>query len=219
MGKLLEIHKLQKRFGDNVVLSEVNINIECGKIYTLCGNNGSGKSTLFNIISGFLNPTTGSIIYKGKDITSLPPYRICNKGIRRTFQDLRLAKRLSVIENVMLSMQKKMFGSINQSIVRSAYEILDRVSLSDKAKEIAGKISFGQQKLLTLGCCIASDADLFLLDEPVAGIDENNQQVIIEIVKELGSKGKTVLQIEHDEKYIKWTSDLVMCLQKGNITC
>lgn len=219
MGNLLEIHDVYQKFGDNVVLSGVNLVVERGKIYTVLGNNGSGKSTLFNIISGFLTPTSGRVEYRGKDITGLTPFRVCDLGIRRTFQDLRLAKKMTVLENVLLSLQTKMFGSFDKTVMDDAYAILESVSLLEKAKERAGEISFGQQKLLTLGCCIACSADLLLLDEPVAGIDANNQMLIMELVMKLRTQEKTILQIEHDDRYIKSTSDSVFCLEKGKIVC
>ena len=146
-------------------------------------------------------------------------YRINRLGIGRTFQDLRLATQMTVQENILLALEKKMFAYPTRQQQDRTGEILEKVSLREKRSELAGEISYGQQKLLTLGCCIANNADLLLIDEPVAGIDTENRAKIIALVKDLKNEGKTILQIEHHAGYIEATSDVTFNLENGTIAC
>ena len=201
------------------VLSNVNLSINKGHIYTLTGGNGSGKTTLLNIISGFILPTKGSLSFKGRNLIGLTPYKINRLGIGRTFQDLRLAMQMTVKENVIMAFEKKMFGRLSSKQLFNVDEILEKMSLANKANEPAGEISYGQQKLLTLACLLANDADLLLIDEPVAGIDRSNFIKIVDIILELKQLGKTIIQIEHHQEYIAATSDVILHMEKGKIEC
>jgi branched-chain amino acid transport system ATP-binding protein len=212
---MLQIKDIHKSFGDVRVLNGVNLHLEKGFVYTLKGGNGSGKTTLINIVSGFHAPSSGSILFKGRKIVRFAPYRVNRLGIGRTFQDLRLAAQMTVYENVMLALEKRMFAYPNDVQKKRADEILEKVSLTEKRNELAGEISYGQQKLLTVGCCIANDADLLLIDEPVAGIDRDNLIKITNLVNQLKQEGKTILQIEHNTDYIRATSDRIFQLEKG----
>lgn len=208
--KMLKLKDIHKSFGDVRVLNGVNLRLEKGCVYTLKGGNGSGKTTLINIISGFLEPTQGIVEFKGKKIARFAPYRVNRLGIGRTFQDLRLATQMTVYENILLALEKKLFANPSKEQQKRADEILEKVSLSEKRNELAGEISYGQQKLLTIGCCIANDADLLLIDEPVAGIDKDNLLKITNLIKQLKQEGKTILQIEHNTDYINATSDRIL---------
>ena len=212
---MLELKNIHKSFGDVRVLNGTSLSLEQGFIYTLKGGNGSGKTTLINIISGFLKPDEGSVELKRNRVTQFMPFRVNRLGIGRTFQDLRLATQMTVYENIMLALEKKKFAYPNNNLRNRADEILETVSLSKKKNELAGEISYGQQKLLTIGCCIANNAELLLIDEPVAGIDKDNRIKIIQIVKQLKQNGKTILQIEHHPDYIKETSDHILQIEKG----
>ena len=207
---MLELKDIHKSFGDVQVLNGVNLRLEKGFVYTLRGGNGSGKTTLINIISGYLAPTKGVVRFKGKKIAKFAPYYINRLGIGRTFQDLRLATQMTVYENILLALEKKMFANPDKEQKERADEILEKVSLTEKRNELAGEISYGQQKLLTIGCCIANNADLLLIDEPVAGIDKDNILKITNLIKQLKQEGKTILQIEHNTDYINATSDYVL---------
>jgi branched-chain amino acid transport system ATP-binding protein len=182
------------------------------------GGNGAGKTTLINIISGYLKPDEGSVELKGEKIARFLPFRVNKMGIGRTFQDLRLATQMTVYENILLALEKRMFAYPTKEQKKRADEILEKVSLSEKRNELAGEISYGQQKLLTLGCCIANNADLLLIDEPVAGIDKDNRLKIIQLVKQLKQEGKTILQIEHHPDYISETSDYILQME-GGVVC
>jgi branched-chain amino acid transport system ATP-binding protein len=212
---MLELRNIRKSFGDVHVLNGVHLRLEKGLVYTLRGGNGSGKTTLVNIISGFLKPDEGSIELKGEKIIQFRPFRVNRLGIGRTFQDLRLATQMTVYENILLALEKRIFAFPDKNQQKRVDEILEAVSLSEKRSELAGEISYGQQKLLTIGCCIANNADMLLIDEPVAGIDKNNQLKIIQLVERLKQEGKTILQIEHYPDYIEETSDYVLQMEKG----
>ncbi|MCL2645573.1 MAG: ATP-binding cassette domain-containing protein [Phycisphaerales bacterium] len=214
---MLVLNDIYKSFGDAQVLSGVNLRLENGAVYTLKGGNGSGKTTLINVISGFLAPSRGSVEFKGKKIAKFAPYRVNRLGIGRTFQDLRLATQMTTYENILLAMQTGLFAYPSKEQKKRADEILETVSLLAKRDELAGEISYGQQKLLTLGCCIANNADFLLLDEPVAGIDKDNLLKITGLVKQLKHAGKTILQIEHNTAYIDATSDQTFRIEKGVI--
>ncbi|MCL2220621.1 MAG: ATP-binding cassette domain-containing protein, partial [Chitinispirillia bacterium] len=212
---MLELKNIHKSFGDVQVLNGTNLRLEKGFIYTLKGGNGSGKTTLINIISGFLKPDKGDVELRGEKVMRFLPYRVNRMGIGRTFQDLRLATQMTVYENILLALEKRMFAFPDKNQQKRADEILKIVSLTEKRNELAGEISYGQQKLLTIGCCIANNAEMLLIDEPVAGIDKDNRVKIIELVKQLKQEGKTILQIEHHPDYIKETSDHVLQMEKG----
>jgi branched-chain amino acid transport system ATP-binding protein len=207
---MLEFNNIHKSFGDVQVLNGVNLRLEKGFVYALKGGNGSGKTTLINIISGFLKPDKGSIALNGQKIVRFFPYRVNRLGIGRTFQDLRLASQMTVYENILLALEKKMFANTGREQKKRADGILEKVSLTEKRNELAGEISYGQQKLLTIGCCIANNADLLLIDEPVAGIDKDNVVKIKKLALQLKQEGKTILQIEHNTDYINATSDQVL---------
>jgi len=214
---MLELRNIYKAFSDVRILNGVDLRLEKGFAYTLKGGNGSGKTTLINIISGFLKPDEGSIELRGEKIIQFLPFRVNRLGIGRTFQDLRLATQMTVYENILLALEKRMFAYPSKEQQKRADEILETISLSEKRNELAGEISYGQQKLLTIGCCIANNAELLLIDEPVAGIDKDNQMKIIQLIKQLKHEGKTILQIEHNPDYIKETSDCVLQMERGII--
>jgi branched-chain amino acid transport system ATP-binding protein len=172
---------------------------------------------LINVISGFLKPDEGSVELKGERIARFLPFRVNRLGIGRTFQDLRLAAQMTVYENILLALEKKKFAYPDKDQRKRVDDILETVSLSEKRNELAGEISYGQQKLLTIGCCIANNAELLLIDEPVAGIDKDNRQKIIQLIKQLKQSGKTILQIEHYPDYISETSDHILQMEKGII--
>lgn len=216
---MIKLNDIHKSFGDVRVLNGVNLHLEKGFVYTLKGGNGSGKTTLINIISGFLKPDKGSVELNGKQIVKIFPFRMNRLGVGRTFQDLRLATQMTVYENILLALEKKMFAYSDTAQQNRVNEILETVSLLEKRSELAGEISYGQQKLLTIGCCIANDADLLLIDEPVAGIDKDNRLKIIKLINQLKQQGKTILQIEHHHDYIAETSDQVLQMEKGIVVC
>ncbi len=216
---VLKLENITKSFGGVSVLKNVNLELEKGAIYTLIGGNGSGKTTLINIISGFLTPDSGKILYEDKEILQLNPYKLNRLGIGRTFQNLRLAKGMTVYENILLATEKNIFSMPCNEQKRVISETLDTLSLLIEKNKLADNISYGQQKLLSLACCIASNANLLLLDEPIAGVDKENVSKIVELITIQKNKGKTILQIEHKDDYINSTSDYIFKLKNGTICC
>lgn len=226
--EILILENIEKAFGENHVLNGVNLSFEKGKIYTLVGGNGTGKSTLYNLITGFLRADKGTITFFSKKIHNASPVKINHLGITRTFQDLRLITELSVKENILLSFKNNPGEKIYNAILPSRFfkkeykefanraeAILEKIHLTQVADNLAGEISYGQQKLLTIGCCIANDAQLLLLDEPIAGIDKDNYSRIYNLLSELKKEGKTIIQIEHNHGFVQELSDGIYFLNGG----
>jgi branched-chain amino acid transport system ATP-binding protein len=214
---VLELKNVSKSFGELKLFQNLSIELEPGKIYSLMGANGSGKTTLFNILTGFIKADSGKILLNKHEINLLSPQKINRLGISRTFQDLRLINNLSVRENILLVLDKKMFHYSTKEEIIISESIMGKISLLNYSESMGGDLSYGQQKLLTLGCCLANSPKLLLLDEPISGIDKINQEKIKNIVIDLKNEGKTILQIEHNEEYIESTSDIIFFIDKSGI--
>jgi branched-chain amino acid transport system ATP-binding protein len=220
---MLKIKDIHKSFGEQHVLNGVSFDLEKGKVYTLVGGNGSGKTTLFNIISGFLRPDSGTIAFENQILNHKSPVEINKLGIARTFQDLRIIRIITVKENILLALKRnhsssifKEFKNFNKQDYNKAEEIIDQVSLTQEKDSLADEISYGQQKLLTIGCCLANNSEVLLLDEPVAGIDKDNYQKIKTLIDYISKERKRyILQVEHNLQFIKETSDHIIFLNGG----
>lgn len=206
------------------------MSLEEKKIYALLGSNGAGKTTLFNLISGFIKLQSGEIFLGAKNLTNQQPYKINRQGIGRTFQDLRLITKLTVRENIILAMQQNptdnwlnamlpenLHRSTNKALEKKADEIVEQFYLSDVTNSLAAEISYGQQKLLSLACCVANGASLLLFDEAVAGIQPEYRNKISALVKQLKEQGKTILLIEHNTEFIAEIADKIFFLHNGKI--
>src|SRR3990172_4855728 len=172
---------LRKVFNGTVAVDDVSFAIEEKTITAIIGPNGAGKTTLFNLITGFVAPDAGEISLQGNSLNGTPPYKIAQKGVSRTFQDLRLLRQLSVRDNLLLACPNQKGESLWPALLSSQVRkqtraieamlrIMDFVGLNPLMYEQAGNLSYGQQKLLTLGCCLATEAAILLLDEPGAGV-------------------------------------------------
>lgn len=212
------------------LLDNVSFELEKNRIYALMGANGSGKTTLFNIITGFIKPQSGNAFFNSNKIIGLPPNKINRLGIGRTFQDLRLISKLTVKENVLLAMKinpsqawykavlpKTIYKAEINALEEKAGEIITTCFLQDVMCSLAEEISYGQQKLLNLACCIANDAKVLLLDEPVAGINPKYQERILDILSQLRNQGKTVLLVEHNTEFLQQISDYFYFVKSGNL--
>ncbi len=170
------------------ILKNLSLSLEEKKIYALMGSNGAGKTTLFNLISGFIKPQSGEFFFKGKNLTHYQPYKINRHGIGRTFQDLRLITKLSVKENIVLAMPQNptdkwlnamlpenLYRKTIADLEKKADKIIERFFLSEVKNSNSGEISYGQQKLLSLACCVANEASLLMLDEPAAGVQPEHR--------------------------------------------
>lgn len=225
---ILQVKHISKTFGDNHILDGVSLSLEIGQISVLMGANGSGKTTLFNIISGFLKPETGVVYLKGKPMKSLSPHKIARLGLSRTFQDMRVISNLTVRENILLAFSQQ-HGETwwrvcfpnrdeEQYLGGRADEILQTCFIEDVAGSLAGQISYGQQKLLNLACCLASDAPIFLLDEPVAGVNPKYRELLAQVILGLRASNKALLIIEHNRDFIELVADKIFFLNGGRIS-
>lgn len=210
------------------ILKDLFFSLEGQKIYALMGGNGAGKTTLFNLITGFIKPQSGEILFGGKNLAHQQPYIINRQGIGRTFQDLRLITKLTVKENIILAMQhnptdnwinamlpERFYRNSNKLLAQQADDIIEEYYLNDVKNSLAGEISYGQQKLLTLACCVANGAKLLLLDEAVAGIQPEYRNKIAKLIRTLREKGKTILLIEHNTDFIADVADTIFFLHEG----
>lgn len=227
-GEVLEVRGLEKRFDGVRALAHFSCSLRAGQILGLIGPNGAGKTTLFNVVSGFIAANSGKVFYKGKDITGVPPYRITNQGISRTFQNLRLIRQISVLDNVLLSFQdqpgeklRNVFFNWRKSREREnanrkeAIGLLEETGLAHKAGDPAEELSYGQQKLLSLVCCLAAKSEVLLLDEPVAGIAPEMTERILATIRGLPSRGKSVILIEHNLDAVMQVCDRVVFMDAG----
>jgi len=225
---MLKLENTTIKFGGLTAVNEVNVEIEEGSIFGLIGPNGAGKTTLFNIISGVNKPTSGKVIFNGKEIQGIQPYKINQLGIARTYQNINLFKKMTVLENVMVgchSMSKSgFFSSIFRTkgqeeeekyIVEKSMEILEFMELKDKSSFKASNLSYGEQRRLEISRALASDPKLLLLDEPAAGMNGKEKEELSEIIKKINKKGITVLLVEHDMKLVMKITDTICVLNYG----
>jgi len=225
---LLIVSDLSKTFDGLKAVDDFSFSLAKGKIAALIGPNGAGKTTAFNIITGFLEREAGEIFLGQRKITGFPPYLIARSGIARTFQDLRLIKGLTVVENLLLARQNQAGEHFVSAVARrkkvkqeeqknreAALELLNFVGLAAKKSDSAGALSYGQQKLLALACCLATEANLLLLDEPVSGIHPNMIEKMLSLITQLVSTGKTILFIEHNIEAVMEVADQVIVMDAG----
>lgn len=225
---VLKVQNITKEFDGIKALDDLFFEIEEKSIVALIGPNGSGKTTLFNIITGFLEKDKGSIIYKGKDVTSLKPYKIARLGIGRTFQNIRLFPQISVLDNVMLAfkyetgedflaalLQTKKMKTEDRASQLKAEELLKFVGLIEKKDKLGEELSHGERKLLELARAMALDPELVLLDEPTAGLFPEMKRLMLNHIRTLKDKGKTILFIEHDMHSVMSIADKIIVLNHG----
>lgn len=226
---MLQCDKLSKQFEGVRALVNFTAVFPEAELVAIIGPNGSGKSTLFNIISGFVRANTGRCYIDDREITHLAPYRIAGYGVTRTFQEPRLVRNVSVIDNVLLAIPQQygetVIGALLQRRWRNsqtrhcalAHRLLERVGLGSYAHLWAGTLSYGQQKLLTFACSLATKAEVLLFDEPLAGLDPELSAQIETLLVTQRSKNKTVLIIEHDLEFVRRVADTVFVLVGGEL--
>jgi branched-chain amino acid transport system ATP-binding protein len=226
---LIEINHLNKSFGGIVAVNDVTTKIEEGKIYSIIGPNGAGKTTLFNLITGAYTRTSGSILYNNVPIDMRKPYEIHKMGISRTFQNIRLFSKMSVLENVMVGMHSHINASVIQSFIpgkslkvekiifKHGMEVLSIVGLADKYNEEATSLTYGQQRRLEIARALASDPKVLLLDEPAAGTNIKESADLLSLIKWIDKELKiTVVFIEHNMRVVMNVSDHIIVLDHGS---
>lgn len=222
---LLETKNLTIKFGGQTAVNSVNLKVHEKEFKSIIGPNGAGKTTLFNLISGQLKPTEGSIFFKGEDITSLPPHLRTRKGIGRSFQITNVFPNLTVLENVRLAVQSQMgiryqmlkHFSKYDAVLEKAEKLLKLSLLDKQAYNLAKNLSHGEQRKLEIACLLALETEILLLDEPTAGMSVDEVPAILEVVENIKNESnKTVLLIEHKMDLILDLSDQVMVLFNGS---
>ncbi len=212
---LLEGKGVSIYFGGLAAVSEVDFYVDKGEVVGLIGPNGAGKTTLFNIISGALQPKPGEILFKGKKINGLAPYKICRLGIARTFQTVKVFGSLPVIENVRIG---SLFGAqkrLKKDATTTAEELMEFVGLSDVAHTPARDLTLVHQKRIEVARALATQPELLLLDEIMAGLNQTELAEAMELVKKIQKKGITVVIVEHVMKAIMGICDRIIVLDYG----
>ncbi len=210
MAAILQVRNLVKRFGGVSAVNGVSLSLEAGKIYGLIGPNGSGKTTLFNCITGIVRRDSGAVGFKGRRIDGLKPHQIFHRGLGRTFQIIRVFPELTALENLLV-----VTGGDLGPARKRAEELLRFVKLETLADEYAGNLSFGQQKLVEFIRVLMTDPELILLDEPAAGVNRTLLNELLEAVKALRDRGKTIFLVEHDMKVVMGLCETVFVLDHG----
>ena len=219
---MLRAEGIHKSFDDFKAVSGANLAVETGQLVAVIGPNGAGKTTLFNLITGQLKPDMGRIIFNDEDISKLPPYEICRKGIARSFQIANIFPRLTVFRNVqvsVLSQQRKsvrLFRPAETLAVEETNTILKNVGLSDKADATAGSLAHGDQRTLEIAIALGNKPELVVLDEPTAGMSAEETAATMELIRRLAdSEGLTILFCEHDMEVVFNVAQSIMVMHQG----
>lgn len=229
MAPLLIAEKITKRFGGLVAVNEVDFVVHPGEIAAIIGPNGAGKTTFFNMVSGVYTPDGGRLLYNGQEITGKGPEQIAPLGISRTFQNIRLFKQLSALENVMVGMHIHLKSGLLATFLRTpaqqqeelaamreSVRLLDYMGLKHLANEAAGNLPYGAQRRLEIARALATKPKLLLLDEPKAGMNPKETDEIKAVIRALRDDlGITILLIEHDMKMVMSISDRIAVLDYG----
>ncbi len=221
---ILETRGLTKEFKGFVAVKSVALKVRRGTIHALIGPNGAGKTTCFNLLTHFLEPTSGSIFYKGNDITGSPPARIARMGLVRSFQISAVFPHLTVLENVRVALQKKRGQSFDfwrssrvlERLNGAARELIEAVGLSEFEDSVAVELPYGRKRALEIATTLALDPEMMLLDEPTAGMTHSDVERITALVKRV-SANRTVLMVEHNLSVVSTLSDRITVLQRGEI--
>ena len=228
MGELLTISGLSKRFGGLVAVNDVNFAVQEGEILAVIGPNGAGKSTLFKLIASFLKPTSGEVLFRSERISGLAPHIVARKGVVRTFQETTIFKGMTVRDNVIIAHHLRSHASLagfylgsaaakcdEQEFARSADEILDFLELGAVRGEVASTLPHGHLRALGIAIGLATNPTILLLDEPFAGMNQDETKRAVEMVRAVRGRGVTVLLVEHDMPAVMSISDRIVVLNFG----
>lgn len=225
---LLETRHLSKSFGGLRAVEALALVVEEGSIVSLIGPNGAGKTTVFNCLTGLLRPTAGELHFLGESLLGLKPSQVTRRGMARTFQNIRLFPRMTTIENVMVGGHCRtgtgVFGALLRTpsargeehrLFHQALEVLSFMGLEGKAEEPAEGLSYGEQRRLEVARALATEPRLLLLDEPAAGMNPQETQALMDLIRQIQKRGVTILLIEHDMRVVMGISDWVLVMDHG----
>lgn len=221
---ILETRELTKEFKGFTAVSKVNLKVARGSIHALIGPNGAGKTTCFNLLTKFLEPTRGAILFNGKDITSERPAQIARRGIIRSFQISAVFPHLTLLENVRLGLQRRTgvsyhFWKSEKSLAHldaRARQLLSEVGLEALADEVTVNLPYGRKRALEIATTLAMDPELMLLDEPTQGMGHEDVHHVAALIKRVSS-GRTILMVEHNMSVVSTIADSITVLQRGSV--
>ncbi|HEY2598509.1 MAG TPA: ABC transporter ATP-binding protein [Candidatus Dormibacteraeota bacterium] len=225
---ILVLSSVRKQFGGLVAVDKLDISVDEGEIFSLIGPNGAGKTTAFNLITGLDVPTSGTIRFGGRVISGLPPHRLAQLGIARTFQNIRLFSNMTVLDNVLVGRHSRLHTPYWMAVVRTpaeraeekdavakARETLKFVGLQRRDNDLARNLPYGSQRRLEIARALASEPRLLLLDEPAAGTNPQEKAGLGELIRAIRARGVTLFLIEHDMKVVMGISDRIAVLDHG----
>lgn len=226
--RILEANAVSKNFGGVQAVADLSLAVEGGQIIGIIGPNGSGKTTFFNVLTGIYPPTAGAFNFKGRDITRLPADEIACLGIARTFQNIRLFRNMSVLDNVLIGehprLKLKLWDALFQTAAKrrvekearaKAQDLLRFVGLEEKAEEFAANLAYGEQRRVELARALGNQPTLLLLDEPTAGMSDSEAAEIMQFIQKIRQKGVTILLIEHNMKVMMGTAEWIVAMDAG----
>jgi branched-chain amino acid transport system ATP-binding protein len=225
---LLELRAVTMQFGGVIALSEVSFEVREGEIFALIGPNGAGKTTVFNVVTGVYHPTKGTILFDGRPLEGLPPYRVTKRGLARTFQNIRLFHNMSALENVLVGTDAHHRTGIlaaglglpwhrreEREGKATALELLDFVGIAGRAEHTAKNLPYGDQRRLEIARALATGPKVLLLDEPAAGMNPSEKESLQALIRKIRDSGRTVVLIEHDMSLVMGISDRIAVLDFG----
>jgi len=228
MDVLLESKSITKQFGGLAALQDVSFELNKGEIFSIIGPNGAGKTTFFNCVTGLYPPTSGSLYFQGENINGIAPYNITKLGIARTFQNIRLFAEMTALENVMVGMHCRTDSGVLSALVRhkgmvreestiadTAMSLLKFVGLQDKQDSWARNLAYGDQRRLEIARAMATKPTLLCLDEPGAGMNPQETNELMNLIRKIKAQGITILLIEHHMKVVMGISDRIVVLDHG----
>ena len=229
-GSLLKVERISVRFGGLVAIADLSFDVREGEIVSLIGPNGAGKTTAFNAITGYLQPASGEVRYRGRRLTGLKPNQVAGIGVVRTFQKTSLFEGNTVFDNVLIGLHRAGRQTLAGILLRlpgmreeerrlrgQSAEVLDFVGLAHRAEEFASALPYGEQRLLEIAVGLAAGPQMLLLDEPASGMNPAETADFMKMIQQIRDRGITILLVEHDMRMVMGISDRVVVLNQGEV--